>query len=105
MRHYYDLYQLAGLEEMKSFILSEEYLAVYKDVEDFSRTGFPGAALPNDSRFADSSALRPDEADIKELKRNYAFERDLFFVEPPTVEEILERLQSLEFVESVNAEN
>lgn len=98
MRHYYDLYRLAALEEMKEFILTEEYVTVYKDVEDFSRTSFPGAALPNDISFADSPALRPDNDSVKELKRNYAAERDLFFVEPPTLEEILERLQNLAFI-------
>jgi hypothetical protein len=100
MRHYYDLYQLAGLEDVRAFIITEEYLRVYKDVEDFSRTSFPGAELPEDVAFESSPALRPDDAGRDELKRNYAVERDLFFVEPPTIEEILERLQALEFIKS-----
>lgn len=103
MRHYYDLHQLAALEETKSFLLSEEYLSVYKDVEEFSKTSFPDAALPEESSFAESAALHPDPDSVKELKRNYANERDLFFAEPPPVEEILEKLQNLEFIKSGDA--
>lgn len=95
VRHYYDLYRLAGLEEIQAFAGTDKYWEVYTDAERYSRESFPDAALPAGGSFAASRALSLDEAGRAALRRNYAQERGLFFVAPPSLESILTRLQEL----------
>ncbi|MGH9897678.1 MAG: nucleotidyl transferase AbiEii/AbiGii toxin family protein, partial [Pyrinomonadaceae bacterium] len=95
VRHYYDLYQLAGLEEIQKFSGTDEYREVYADVERHSRDCFPDTALPSNGSFTASRAFSPDEAGRAILHRHYAKDRDLFFVAPPSLESILLRLQEL----------
>ncbi len=51
VRHYYDLYKLAGLEEIRKFAGTDEYREVYADAERYSRESFPDAALPAGGSF------------------------------------------------------
>lgn len=95
VRHYYDLYRLAGLEEIQAFAGTDEYREVYADAERYSRESFPDAALPAGGSFATSRAFTPDEEGRAILRRNYAQERGLFFVNPPSLESILSRLTEL----------
>ncbi len=94
-RHYYDLYQLAELTEINTFIAGDEFAAIFEDVRRFSVEHWPEKALPDDMNFTQYNAFRPTEPHLAELTRNYSAERVLFFREPPTIKEILERLQSL----------
>jgi len=96
-RHYYDLYKLAGLSEVRAFIESPAYVEAFDDVRRFSEMYWPGNVFPPERNAGKCEALAPNGADFQELKHNYARERDLFFQEPPTIGEILERLQRLPF--------
>src|SRR6201986_742880 len=95
MRHYYDLYRMASQEDVRDFLTTDEYVEVYRDVEEFSRVSWPDAALPGEASFAGSSAFYPDEDGLADLRRHYVMERDLFHVEPPSIEEIIGRMQEL----------
>lgn len=93
-RHYYDLYKLTGLADVREFLGSKEYRAVFEDVEQHCRQNWPDAALPARGKFRESPAFQPDTEQLAELKRNYEAERELFFTQPPSMEEILVRLAS-----------
>jgi hypothetical protein len=95
VRHYYDVYQLAGTAETQAFIGTQEYRDAYRDAERYSRAHWPDAALPNGGSFADSPALSPDEEGRQALEKNYAKEEGLFFSEPPPIREILARIQDI----------
>lgn len=96
-RHYYDLYQLAGLPEVSAFIASPAYAEVFNDVRQFSEEHWPGSVYPPERNAGQCDALAPNAESLAELTRNYARERDLFFQQPPTMTVILERLQKLPF--------
>lgn len=96
-RHYYDLYQLAGLPEVSAFIASPAYIEVFNDVRIFSEGHWPGSVYPPERNAGQCDALTPNAESLAELSRNYVRERDLFFQEPPTMTVILERLQKLPF--------
>jgi predicted nucleotidyltransferase component of viral defense system len=96
-RHYYDLYHLAGLAEVQAFIVSDEFGPIFIDVQAFSVEHWPDKALPPGMNFAQYDVLRPSDAHLAELTRNYTAERDLFFRPPPSMTEILSRLQNLPF--------
>jgi predicted nucleotidyltransferase component of viral defense system len=94
-RHYYDLFQAIGLEEVYSFLGTEEYGRVREDVERYSRENWPDAALAPNGKFSESRAFAPENEDVALLKQHYQEERDLFFKEPPAMETILERLHKV----------
>jgi predicted nucleotidyltransferase component of viral defense system len=96
-RHYYDLYQLAGLPEVQAFIVSEDFPVVFADVRRFSQEHWPNAPILPETSIVQSPALAPDSQALAELTRNYAAERILFFHEPPTMTVILDRLRQLPF--------
>jgi hypothetical protein len=58
--------------------------------------------MPLFETFSPTTARHPDEANSSQLKRHGPLERDLFFTEPPSMEEILARLQTLEFIKTEN---
>lgn len=94
-RHYYDLYYLLGTPEVTDFLGTEDYRNVFNDVVAYSRENWPDGAMPPEGGFSKSAAFRPSEEDLKKLKQHYATEKDIFFGEAPTMEEILIRLESV----------
>jgi len=59
-RHYYDLFQLAGRDEVLDMLRSDEYAAIKTDYDRISSTHFPRSYFfPVDMRFANSEALFP----------------------------------------------
>ena len=61
-RHYYDLYQLAGQEEVLAMLRSSEYGEIKEDYERISREYFPAHYFcPDEMSFANSDAIFPDE--------------------------------------------
>jgi len=59
-RHYYDLFQLAGQEEVIAMLQSAEYATIKLDYDQISRAYFPRSYFcPNDMSFARSEALFP----------------------------------------------
>jgi predicted nucleotidyltransferase component of viral defense system len=96
-RHYYDLYHLAGLPEVQAFIVSADFEPIFIDVHKFTTEHWPDKAVPPGMSFTQYEVLRPTEAQLAELNRNYAAERILFFRDPPALPDILARLQALPF--------
>ena len=96
-RHYYDLHQLAGLPEVTAFLQTPGYIEVFHDVRQFSEEHWPGSVYPPETNAGQCEALSPNAAQLAELTRNYQHERELFFKDPPTMNAILKRLQSLPF--------
>jgi hypothetical protein len=59
-RHYYDLYQLAGREEVRTMLASDEYAAIRADYDRISRAHFLRSYFyPEGMSFAQSDALFP----------------------------------------------
>jgi len=94
-RHYYDLYRLCGLQEILDFAGSEEYWAILKEVKAHSKEFFPKAEVPEGDSFCESPALKLTPRNLERLQRNYRREGHLFFAEPPTLREIIGRMEQL----------
>jgi len=59
-RHYYDLYQLAGRDEVKAMLTSDEYAGIKTDYDRISRAHFARSYFcPDGMSFAQSDALFP----------------------------------------------
>ena len=59
-RHYYDLFQLAADQEVRTMLQSAEYAAIKADYDRISRTHFPKSYFhPEEMSFARSAALFP----------------------------------------------
>ena len=93
-RHYYDLFQLAGQEEVIAMLKSAEYAAIKADYDQISRTHFSRSYFhPDDMSFARSDALFPPS----ELAATIGAEYDrqckmLCYGQYPSWEEIQTRL-------------
>jgi len=94
-RHYYDLHKLCGVEEIVGFAGGAEYRSILADVRASSQEHFPDNPLPENDSFALSPAFAPSGEDLTQLESNYRREKHLFFVEPPSLEEILSTIASL----------
>jgi predicted nucleotidyltransferase component of viral defense system len=94
-RHYYDLFRLCGLPEIREFAGTDEYREIFKSVRRYSQENFPDARTPAKDSFSDSPALNPDTDGLSKLKRNYEREKHLFFAQPPTMDEILGAIRLL----------
>jgi hypothetical protein len=93
VRHYADLYVLAGRPEVVAMLESEEYEAIRLDYDEKSRTYFPGSYRPPpDLRFANSNALYPSDELRARIETGYEAEcQRLFFRPHPRFGEVLER--------------
>lgn len=81
IRHYYDLYKLIELDEVKRFVGTGEYEKHKK--ERFGTT---------DLKVSNSGALKLDAGDIKLFEMEYQRTQALYYREKPTFEEILKKL-------------
>lgn len=94
-RDYYDAYRLSMSQVVKSFIGTNKYRSIVKEVEKVTQEYFPDSVLPENGSFADSPALQPKGKDLTAVKTNYDKERELFFSKPPTMDEILARFATI----------
>jgi hypothetical protein len=96
-RHYYDLFQLAGQDEVIAMLKSAEYAAIKADYDQISSNHFARSYFhPDDMSFAKSDALFPPT----ELATTIAVEYDrqckvLCYGQYPSWEEIQTRLLDL----------
>lgn len=96
-RHYYDLYQLGGRQEVRAMLQSAEYDAIKTDYDQISRAHFSkGYFHPEEMSFARSDALFPP-ADLSALIAiEYEQQCKLLCYGPfPTWAEVQTRLQEL----------
>lgn len=97
VRHYADLYVLAGRPEVTAMLESDEYEAIKVDYDEKSRTYFPQSYRPPpDLRFASSSALFPPDKLWAMIEPGYEEEcQRLFFRPHPKFGEVLERFAEI----------
>ncbi|HEX5989165.1 MAG TPA: nucleotidyl transferase AbiEii/AbiGii toxin family protein [Solirubrobacterales bacterium] len=97
VRHYADLYVLAGLPEVIAMLESEEYEAIRLDYDEKSRTYFPNSYRPPpDLRFTSSIALFPPDELRARIEPGYEEEcRHLFFRPHPGFGEVRQRFAEI----------
>ena len=96
-RHYYDLFQLAGQEEVVAMLKSAEYAAIKVDYDQISRNHFSRSYFhPDDMSFAKSDALFPPEELVAAIAAEYDGQcKVLCYGQYPSWEEIQARLLDL----------
>lgn len=97
VRHYADLYVLAGRPEVIEMLESDEYEAIRLDYDEKSRTYFPNSYRPPpDLRFTSSNALFPPDELRAQIEPGYEEEcQRLFFRRHPSFGEVLARLAEI----------
>lgn len=96
-RHYYDLFQLAGQDEVIDMLKSAEYGTIKVDYDQISRESFPRDYLPpHDMNFAHSDALFPATALMNRIRPEYEVQcRMLCYGTFPEWIAVMERFESL----------
>lgn len=98
VRHYYDLYKLVQVPEIKTFAGTERYHKVLREEIESSSEEFPESSVPS-MHFANASAFFPDSDGLRYLERSHQGERELYYAgQQPRFGEILTRCQ--EFLRS-----
>jgi hypothetical protein len=92
-RHYYDVYKLLGLAEVHGFIGQPEFDNLKTHVAEMCRE-FPKTRLPDGLDFSMSLAFQQTPSLTKILAEALSEQRGLFFVAPPTADEIMQRISS-----------
>jgi len=93
-RHYYDLYKLATSAEGKAAVQDLKLLA---DVVAFKRKFYPRAWARYDLAVPGTLRLLPQEGALPHLAQDYQAMQEMIFEKaPPTFEEIIAGLQTLE---------
>ena len=97
VRHYADLYVLAGRSEVTAMLASDEYDEIKTDYDEKSSTFFPRSHRPPPSlRFTTSNALFPSDELRAAIEPGYEEEcRRLFFRPHPSFAEVLERFAGI----------
>ena len=96
-RHYYDLFQLAGQQDVVNMLQSAEYAAIKADYDTISRTHFERSYFPPEKMsFAASDALFPPEGLAKRITAEYDGQCKLLCYGPyPSWQEVQDRLLTL----------
>lgn len=96
-RHYYDLFQLAGQEDVVAMLKSDEYAAIKADYDTISRTHFERSYFPPEKMsFAASNALFPPGDLAKRITAEYESQCKLLCYGPyPSWQEVQDRLLAL----------
>ena len=97
VRHYADLYVLAGRPEVTAMLASAEYQQIKVDYDEKSREFFPRSYRPPPGlRFDQSDALSPADELQAMIEPGYEEEcRRLFFRPYPAFAEVLERFEGI----------
>jgi hypothetical protein len=96
-RHYYDLFQLAGQDEVISMLKSAEYAAIKADYDQISSRHFAKSYFhPDDMSFAKSDALFPPKELAATIEAEYEGQcKVLCYGQYPSWKEIQARLLEL----------
>ncbi len=94
-RHYYDLYELIGLEEVKQFIGSSDLWNTFEDVRSYCEEAFRSTSILSREELTQCSSFFPTGDDFAGLQSNYEESRSLYFVDPPKFADILNRIQDV----------
>jgi hypothetical protein len=93
-RHYYDLFQLAGQEDVVTMLKSPEYAAIKTNYDEISRAHFERSYFPpRGMSFATSDALFPPGDLAKKISAEYEGQCKLLCSAPyPSWQEVQDRL-------------
>jgi hypothetical protein len=97
-RHYADLAVLAGLEDVRAMLASDEYRAIRDDCHEKNKQFFSDTYRePAGLSFADSPALFPPAEIQEQLARDYETQCELLFEDGdyPSFAEVLARLDEI----------
>lgn len=96
-RHYYDLYQLAGRDEVVAMLGSPEYGEIKADYERISRAYFPKHYFcPEGMSFANSDAIFPDNELAAVIRPEFERQcRTLCYGDYPSWNEVMERFGAI----------
>lgn len=96
-RHYYDLYHLAGRDEVRQMLQSEEYGQIKIDYDHVSRKYFPDYyCYPEGMIFAKSDALFPTPEISRMIESEYEQQcKQLCYTPYPSWAEVLARFNEL----------
>lgn len=96
-RHYYDLHALAGEDEVRKMLRSDECQQIKKDCERVSLKFFASSyTAPPELRFVDSDGLFPPADLVEQIKPDYDEQCGLLcFGEVPEFETVIGRLEAL----------
>lgn len=96
-RHYYDLYRLAGREEVNAMLRTDEYAAIKGDYERISTEFFPAHYFcPEGRSFANSDAIFPPERLSAVLRADYEAQcAALCYGDFPNWNEVMARFELL----------
>lgn len=99
-RHYYDLYQLAGQEEVRQMLESDEYGHIKADYDRISCQYFPSHYFhPEAMRFTNSNAIFPTGELARTLSVQYRQQCELLcYGTFPAWDSVMERFQTLKDV-------
>ncbi|MGE3680642.1 MAG: nucleotidyl transferase AbiEii/AbiGii toxin family protein [Bdellovibrionales bacterium] len=92
-RHYYDVYKLLGIDTVHEFVGKPEFEELKTHVAEMCRE-FPNTRIPAGLDFSRSMAFKSEPALIKTLAEALKEQRGLFFTEPPTADEIMQRISA-----------
>jgi hypothetical protein len=97
VRHYADLYVLAGKQEVRKMLASREYEEIKADYDAKSRTYFPDSYRPPDGlRFDRSDALFPNDDLRAVIESGYDEECSrLFYRSFPPFQAVIERMTEI----------
>ena len=94
-RHYYDLYELCQVGQVRSFAGTGHYKQAFAEVKDFTSHAFRDSPVPQADCFSGCSAFQPKGSDISVLEGNYRREAELFFKGQPPLSEVLAKIGEL----------
>ena len=92
-RHYYDLAMMAGGEIKKNALDRNELL---ENVVDFKQQFYPSKNACYELAEPGTLRLMPPENLLKELASDYTKMGEMFWLTPPSFEQIIDRLKDLE---------
>jgi Nucleotidyl transferase AbiEii toxin, Type IV TA system len=95
MRHYYDLARLCSLDEIKSYVGTDEYRECVNDVKKICIESFPDQAVPDGDSLSTSPAFNLTDETFAALELNYNREAEIFFSTPPSLKSILDQIGTL----------
>lgn len=92
IRHYYDVYRLLELEDVLSFLGSQEYIELKSNVAEFSKENWPNSPIPPGLKLSDISAFAPEAKRLREIETEYS-QSDIYYGKKPVFNEVLDRIQ------------
>ena len=92
-RHYYDVY---AMTESPIYKKALEYISLLKDVAEHKALFFRDTKAHYEEATPAGLRLLPREDQMSTLKNDYRQMQQMFFEEPPTFDQIIEKLQALE---------